>query len=407
MSGVGLTGNIKPKNGAAFTVYNGNPVANLAALALLAGAETGTAQWVQDQGQFYQFEAASTFTAFSPLIVAGVGGNWFKKSKAFVVANYTLWVAAFNTKNYALGYTPGQLLATGTVQADIVLQSTDNSNSSLCCVVDGNGNLWWDIGGGVAGHAIHKIALLDTLQTGTPTPAVDLNAGAATCVCHAFDKWNNLWCSVGAAAFRKYGAAQYGVSGTPTPPIIVQPTFVTGGEDFIFFDDSNNLWFSSNSQSSISMLADSQLRTSSTSTERPSVIFSGANIVSAGGIAMGPLGLLWYVSYAAGAGTVKAFDPTSPTSGNPAIVINLTSASFNGAWDLAFDRSGGLWVLNFDNGHLLHFTAASIAASGAVVPDVDITITTPTGAVSAAAEGLNFSYNPNRSGLLPSGGPPV
>ena len=385
-----------------------------------ASFQSGTRAWVQSERKFYQLDTSAPLTPFSPLIIARPGqsavvngavaapsarsGAWYRESRAFVVANYTLWVAGFNSKNYALGYTPGQLLASGVVQADIVLTSIDNSNSSICCVVDGNGNLWWNIEGG-ANRAVQKIALLDTLQSGTPVPVVKLDP-ANTSTCHAFDKWNSLWVSIGAAAYKKYTAAQYGNSGAPTPQINVQPQLVTGAESFIFFDDANNLWSSSFSMSSISMLADSQLRTSSVLTERPTVVWSGANVAGTGGIAMGPTGLLWAAQYVGGAGTVKAYDPTNPSSSNPAVVINLTSTSFVGVWDVAFDRAGNLWVLNFDNGHLLRIPAASLAASGAVVPDVDVTITTPTGALSSP-EGMNFSQNPNRSGLLVSGGPPV
>lgn len=365
----------------------------------------GCGAYVVSEGETYRLDTSNSFVEFSPLIIGRTVGNgrWFKRSKAYVVSNFTLWVQGFNAKNYALGYTPGQLLASGTVQADIVLGSADNSNSSESAVVDGNGNLWWNIGGAVAGKGVSKIALKDTLATGAPTPSVKIDSGTSVNMA-AFDKSNSLWTENASTVFKKFSAAQYGNSGTPTPIVTVTQTGVTGPINYMLFDDRGNLWGSSFVGNTVFMMLASQLLTSAS--VAMSVIWAGSNTAGATGIAFGPTGLLWVGGYAAGAGTVKAFDPTNPVSGNPAPTIALTSTSFVGVEDIAFDAAGNLWVLNFDNKHLIRIPAASLGASGAVVPDVDILIQTPTGAPSAV-NGMNFSYNPNRSGLLPSGGPPI
>lgn len=390
-------------------------VASLAALGVLAGSVNGSRVFVLDQGEVYLLDTANTFAVFSPLIVAAAGGgNWFKRSKAYVVANYTLWVAGFNSLNYALGFTPGQLLATGSVTPDIILGSSNNTENSQSLVVDGRGNLWWNIQGPTTGQAVRKIALADTLQSGTPAPAALLLYPAGSFSGEiAFDKLNNLWLSHGAsdvsptADLRKFAPTQYAYSGTPTPLITVQPRAAIGTKHYMLFDDANNLWCASFQPSTnyVCMFAAAQLLASSTATESPVVIWSGANVVGPSGMAFGPSGLLWVANYVLGGGTIKAYSPVDPVSGNPAVVINLTSASFVGVTDLAFDAAGNLWALSFDNGHLLRIPAASLAASGAVVPDINITISTPTGGVPGGCPSMNFSYNPNRSGLLPSGGP--
>lgn len=370
-----------------------------------ADLPNGCAAYVVSEGETYRLEASNSFTAFSPLIIGRTvaGGNWFKRSKAYVVANFTLWVAGFNSKNYMLGYTPGQLLASDTVQADIVIRSTDNANSSFNGIVDGLGNLWWNIAGANAARGISKISLKDTLQSGTPTPVAKLNVGSAINAI-AFDKGNNLWAEFGNNFLLKYPPTSYSISGAPTAAIQVTATGIANPLNFSLFDDQNNVWNASFSDNKVVMLSASQLL--ATAAVTPAVVWSGANIVGPTGLAMGPTGLLWVASYVAGAGTIKAFSLVSPVTGNPTVAINLTSTAFHGIEDITFDYSGNLWVLNIDNGHLLRIPAAQLAASGAVVPDVDILIQTPTGALTGS-ENINFSYNPNRSGLLPSGGPPI
>lgn len=397
------------------TLYQAFPgvstvVTDLAALTAqdIASLPNGFSVFVISEREPYRLDTLNPLTTSSPLIVArganAGAGKWYRRSRAFVVANYTLWVQGFNSKNYVLGFTPGQLLASATVTADIILTSADNTNSSESAVVDGNGNLWWNIAGAGAAKGISKIALFDTLQTGAPTATVKIVAGTANNAV-AFDKLNSMWIENGGVTLQKFSAPQYANSGSPTPIITVIPRIAVGPLNYVFFDDSNNLWASSFTGSMIVMLAASQLAASSNITQTP-MIWSGANIVGPTGICIGPTGLLWAGSYVGGAGTVKAFSPVDPQSSNPAVVIALTSTSFIGVEDLAFDRAGNLWVLNFDNGHLIRIPAASLTASGAVVPDIDIIISTPTGALTSP-NGMNFSYNPNRSGLLPSGGAPV
>jgi hypothetical protein len=338
-------------------------------------------------------------------VAAFGGGNWFRRSKAYVVANFTMWVACGNASaKYIAGYTPGQLLVTATVQPDILILNANNTGSSVTVVADMLGNLWWSRSRSASNNIILKIALKDTLQSGTPVEQVALNLGNTGSSWLAFDKNNNLWSVIGSAAFQMYTPEQYAVSGTPTPTISIQPRGVAGGQLYILFDDRNNLWSVSFSSPSVSMMSEGQCRFSSTLTQNPAFVWSGANFVGCSGFAFGPTGLLWVANYVGGAGSIKAFDPTSPTSGNQAPTITLTSTSFVGLTDLNFDINGNLWAMNFDNTKILRIPAASLGVSGAVVPDIIVTPTTPTGALTSAFS-FNFAQHPNRSGLLPSGAP--
>jgi hypothetical protein len=383
----------------------GNIVASLATLATFTGGVTGTRVYVLDQAEFYTLERTNAFAISSPLIVAAFGGgNWFRRSKAYVVANFTMWVAGFNNVNYALGYTPGQLLVTGTVTPDIILSTTDvqPTRHSYSVVVDMLGNLWWNMLGNGTSN-IYRINLKDTLQSGTPIPAVQLSIANFVKEI-AFDKRNNLWVPMGSEAHQMYTPEQYAVSGTPTPTIYCQTRPAGFSEAFLMFDHQDNLWSAAFSGQSVIMVSREQLLFNSTLTQFPSVIWSGSNFVGPQGMAQAPNGLLWVAMYVAGAGFISAFDARNPSSGNPTPAVTLTSSAFVGVTDCLFDASGNLWALNFDNGQLLRIPVAQLGVSGIVAPDIVITMNTPTGGITGA-ESFNSPQYPNRSGLIPSGAP--
>lgn len=398
-----------------YVTYPGSTAiaADLTALATndIPGLPNGFQVYVVAEKEIYRLDTANPLTASSPLIVArgatAGAGAWYRRSRAYVVSNFTLWVACGNASaRYIAGYTPGQLTATATVTPDILIQNSNNTGSSVAVVTDMLGNLWWSRTRSASNNLLLKIALKDTLQTGTPAEQVALNLGNTGSSWLAFDKDNNLWSVIGSAAFQKYTPEQYSVSGTPTPTISIQARGVAGGQLYILFDDRNNLWSVSFSSPSMSMMSAGQLLFSSTLTQNPAFVWSGSNFVGCSGFAFGPTGLVWLTNYVGGAGSLKAFDPRSPSSGNPAPSITLTSASFVGLTDVSFDSSGNLWAMNFDNTKILRIPAASLGASGAVTPDIIITPSTPTGALTSAFS-LNFAQQPNRSGLIPSGAPIV
>lgn len=368
------------------------------------GLPNGFSVYVISEAENYQLDIQNPLTTLSPLIVdrgatAGAG-KWYRKSRADVVASYTLWVAGFNTANYALGYTPGQLLTAGTVTPDILLTTADSTRHSYSVVVDMLGNLWWNLEANGSSN-IDKIALKDTLQSGTPTPAVQLNITNFVKEI-AFDKQNNLWVPMGAEAHQKYTPEQYSVSGSPTPTIFCQTKPAGFSEAFLAFDHEGNLWSAAFSGQSVIMVSREQLLFNSTLTQFPAAIWKGSNFVGPQGMAYSPNGLLWVTMYVAGAGFISAFDARNPSSGNPTPVVTITSSSFVGVTDCSFDAAGNLWALNFDNGKLLHIPASQLGASGAVTPDIVITMNTPTGGITGA-ESFNFPNYPLRSGLVPAG----
>ena len=372
-----------------------------------ANMPNGSSAFVLSEGETYRLDTTNSFATDSKLIIArGAGpGRWFRKSKAYVIGNFTTWIATSNFagKNLILGFTPGQLTSTSTVTPDIILTGP-SAGTSWSVVPDLLGNLWWNIEGIAAGNQIlRKLALKDCLDTGAPTPSVTLAIASSgiTSSTLAFDKANNLWAWMSqSAALKKITQPQYAASGAPTPPVSMGATGLIGTSQYQLFDDLGNMW-SAAFGGQIHQLTAAQL--ASGVTVAPSIILSGANVNGPSGLAIGPSGLLWCANYAAGHGKLRAYNPVGAVTGTPAIVIELTSSSFVGVTDIFFDSSGNLWFLNFDNGQIGRIAASNITVSGAIIPDFVVTF----GGASAGTFPASFNYpnNPTRSGLVPSGEP--
>lgn len=421
MSDVGLTGSIAPLNGGNFTVFRGNIVADLTTLATYAGGVTGSQVYVTAEDEIYTLDTANAFTLSTPLIVAALGGGrWFRRSKKWVVGNFTLWVcmtAGFVANDQiVLGYTPGQLL-NGAAAADISLDlnalATGDSEFINSAIVDNLGNLWV-----TAYHTTHtapgvlyKFLLKDILRSGSPTPKVKITGTArATCgyQASAFDKTNALWSMIfntGASPFtlRKLAATAYASTGTPTADVEVTINNGTGEYQDMTIDAEGNLWVSSFGtgigNGEVVMVAAAQLQSSQVGVV-PAVRWSGTNIKSPVGLCFGPTGVLWIANYNTGgaASNLSAYATQSPASGNQAPLITLTG--INGIIGVAFDSDGNAWVNSQDDGKQYFLTVAQMAASGVVVPTRSVV--NPAGMLPQSS---TFPNNPQRSGLVASGSP--
>lgn len=419
---------ISPSGALALT---GQPVTtSLATLALLQNYPDGSLVYVLAESESYRLDAASVFTASSPLIIAGSStGRWFRRSKAYVVGNFTLWVAPFGgpqgTANSKLGgFTPGQLTVSSANDPQIILDlAAEIPPASVTVsdvVVDNLGNLWVTsaiITGGVfVSGTVKKFLLRDCLASGSPAAAVTLAftvpAGGSAAVSAFFDRQNNLWVMVGGrgtfgvAALQMFRQSTYASSGAPTPDVSISLfnpgnlAPATSDNNVCAVDSEGNIWsslgFTAAGQGGIYMLAQSQFNVSNSSVV-PAVFWSGSNFAFIDGLAFGPTGLLWATS----TNTIVAFNPRSPVSGNPVPTIVLTSATFNLPTSLQFDSAGNLWGCNDNNNKIWRIPAASLGASGAVVPDIILTPTT----VLAFPVAISFPNNVNRSGFLASGVP--
>jgi hypothetical protein len=396
---------------------------------LLRGGETGTQVWVQDQAQFYQLDAANAFTLASPLIIAAAGGGrWFRKSKAYVVGNFTLWCQSYGV-GFA-GYTPGQLLVSGATEPDIILTKAGLTGlgGQQGVVVDNLGNLWLSANDGTfAAITIYKFELKDCLATGPIVPTVTLNVPISTVPTAVgsesgssiFDSKGGLWSingthgTFGVSSFVRYSPKDYSVTGgkpsrtlTSYTPGSVPPN--TSNQQDGVFDGEGNLWTSvaftgdaGGPNGGLVMFSAAQLEAGGLAVV-PVIFWRGSNFSGTGlggvvGLSVGANGFIWTTAID---NKLRAWDPSTAVGLNPAPAITLTCATFSFPYALTFDRAGNLWVQNGNDNRLQRIPAASLAASGAVAADV---IINP--AVATLTSNITFPNNPDRSGSLSSGVP--
>ena len=133
------------------------------------------------------------------------------------------------------------------------------------------------------------------------------------------------------------------------------------------------LWTSSGSNPAILRLAPSQLLATGAVTPATAISTSSAALFDLNGLAFDANGTLWVASESDS--TLVAFAPTLLSrSGSTAatIVISRNNSSLSAPIALAFDRKHRLWVANSENGTLVRFDPAQLAASGSPVPAVTI-----------------------------------
>lgn len=390
----------------------------------------GCGAYVVSEGETYRLDTSNSFATFSPLIIGRTvaNGRWFRRSKAYVVGNFTLWVPNFGSHlgndNVVYGFTPGQQQS-GAAVADIILNLSPVLFGPNLVLAEGTtdvqGNLWLvafgSHGAANAAGAIYKIALSDMLASGSPTPRLTLNPPqvlqtAADSI--LFDKsgalWTVIWQTGGATGAKivKFGAPSYASSGTPIPDAVVTTApgagVVTGEFQYSIFNAQGDMWAASFSGAlainvGLIMVSAAQLA-SSAALITPAVIWNGSNFVGPCDMAFGPDGRLWVADYGTGgaASRLKAFTTVGAASGNPAPDITIAVSNCAGLGSLAFAADGGLWVASQDAGFLVYLSPAQIASTGTVAGTRVLTAPGIPGSVI-------LPLNPSRSGSVPSGVP--
>ncbi len=396
--------------------------ANLAALTTQDNENlpNGCQAYVVAEQEIYQLDTADALTTFSPLIIARGGGGpgkWYRRSRAYVVGNYTLWCESFGFG--AVGFTPGQFV-TGTFAPDIALNFGGLPGTGQeDVIVDNLGNLWCTFNGPSVFNEIHirKFLIKDCLRTGTPPIAVTIDVpvpASSESGCSLFDRDGALWTNngthgaAGVASFLRYGQRAY-----QQPEAIADTTLVsinspsTSNVQSMIVDGAGNLWASlvqGNNGAftgAIVMFTRAQLQAGGSGIA-PSVYWTGSNfsgsaIGSTMGMAFAANGWLW-CAQGFGGSAIRAWNTVGAASGNPAPNVIITCAAFANPYTLAFDPAGNLWTQNAVDNRLMRIPKAQLGASGVVVPDVIITSTVALG-------NITFPHNPDKSGVQPSGWP--
>jgi sugar lactone lactonase YvrE len=150
-------------------------------------------------------------------------------------------------------------------------------------------------------------------------------------------------------------------STTPYPSPAPNPAFEDG------------LWTASGSNPAILHLDPSQLLADGDRTPVAAITTPSAELSDLNGIAFDTDGTMWIASQ--DDSVLVAFAPATLASTGFRMAttrITSTGGSLSGPTSLAFDAQHRLWVANAENGTIVRFDRAQLAAGGAVVPSVTI-----------------------------------
>ncbi len=157
----------------------------------------------------------------------------------------------------------------------------------------------------------------------------------------------------------------------------------------------DGLWTASGNTGAILHLAPSQLNGDGNLTPATTITTPSAQLFSLVGIAFDAAGNLWVAS--PDESLLLGFAPAAlAASGSTAaaVVIVPNAGSLSGPTGLAFDPGHRLWVANHENGTLVRFDPAQLAAGGAPAPAVVLSgLGQPTALAFDAAGSLWVSDN--------------
>lgn len=260
----------------------------------------------------------------------------------------SLWVANNQSINLEQ-FKHNQLKETGLPRPNLI----GLSSAPLGISFDRKGNLWTTTGNTQVQEITEK--QLDKLgKKSTPTPAVTITSSSfQSLVGSNFDSTGNLWIADASGAIYQLSAAQLKAgSADLTPAITLTASGDFDSPQFVAFDKAGDLWVSDQGANAVFEFTPDQLAAGGN--QAPRVLTDG--LASPGQLAFDHKKNLWVANF--DNSTVVEYskaDLASTTDPSPAIAITSPNNTLKGAFGVAFDVSGDLWVANFTTGAILKF----------------------------------------------------
>jgi sugar lactone lactonase YvrE len=325
-------------------------------------------------------------------VTAGATGTTVTATYAPRPGSGGLWIAN-NGAQTVVQYTAGQLGSTTSAPPATAVGTGTTGNRGVA--FDASGNLWVTLSGN---NAVVEYTAGQLSASGTPTPAVTLSATAGSLSgprALAFDASGNLWVANSSGpTLVAFTVSQLASSGSPTPAVTLSAS--SGSLNMpvgLAFDASGNLWVANDGNASVVEFTVSQLASSGSPTPAVTLSATAGSLDGPFGLAFDASGNLWVASV--GDNTVAEFAPSqlaatgSPT---PAVTLSATAGSLNEPGGVAFDASGDLWVVNFNNGSVVEFAASQLVMSGSPTPNVTVS-------GGALFEPFGLAFDPHATGL--------
>ncbi len=283
-----------------------------------------------------------------------------------------LWTVS-GSSSAILRLDPGQLRDTAQPPdaATIITTPSAMLNTLAAVAFDSTGSLW------VVGmddpvlFAIEPEALTSSGSKLARTTITPVNGSLKSPTGLAFDSRQRLWVADFTGTLNRFDAPQLSVGGAQPPAVVLR---VPGNPAAIAFDASGSLWVADNILNVISQYTPAQL--DEPGSPRPAVVLSANNLslVNPAGLAFDASGNLWVANI--GGRTLASFTPAQlGRTGAPVpdVLITPAGGSLSVPVGLAFDDEGNLWVVG-GTGALTKFSRASLAASGAAMPQLRVQI---------------------------------
>jgi secreted PhoX family phosphatase len=277
-----------------------------------------------------------------------------------------LWVANYST-NSLVEFAPSQL-TTGSPTPTAVISSdaSDSLDGPDGLAFDGSGDLWVANYDEVTGADRLVEFAPSQLTTGSPTPTATMLPDASGSLDEpeglAFDASGDLWvANYSGNSLVEFAPGQL-VTGSPAPVVTVSPDRSDSLDEpeGLAFDASGDLWVANYNSSTVVEFTPGELVTGAPT---PAVTISpdrSGSLDAPDDLAFDSSGDLWVANY--NSNTVVEYSPGGFTSGPQVPEATISSGSSNnldGPDGLAFERSGDLWVVNFNNNTAVEYAPSS------------------------------------------------
>ena len=286
-----------------------------------------------------------------------------------------LWVANYST-NSLVEFAPRQL-TTGSPAPTAVISSdtsgtsgTSGTSDSLDgpdgLAFDASGDLWVANYDEVTGANSLVEFAPSQLTTGSPAPTAVISSDTSGSLDEpeglAFDSSGDLWVANYSGNSLVEFAPRQLATGSPAPTAVISSD--TSGSldepEGLAFDSSGDLWVANYNSSTLVEYTPDELATGAPT---PAITISpdrSGSLDAPDDLAFDPSGDLWVANY--NSNTVVEYSPGGFTSGPEvpdATISSGSSNSLDGPDGLAFQRSGDLWVVNFNNNTAVEYAPSS------------------------------------------------
>ncbi len=283
-----------------------------------------------------------------------------------------LWVANYST-NSLVEFAPRQL-TTGSPAPTAVISSDTSGTSGTSDSLDGPDGLAFDASGDLWVANYDEVTGANSLvefapsqlTTGSPAPTAVISSDTSGSLDEpeglAFDSSGDLWVANYSGNSLVEFAPRQLATGSPAPTAVISSD--TSGSldepEGLAFDSSGDLWVANYNSSTLVEYTPDELATGAPT---PAITISpdrSGSLDAPDDLAFDPSGDLWVANY--NSNTVVEYSPGGFTSGPEvpdATISSGSSNSLDGPDGLAFQRSGDLWVVNFNNNTAVEYAPSS------------------------------------------------